>query len=118
MRSLALTVALITAAALSGPARAALQTIEEAIEATTRTISLPANEQGVIVAKPCPACAQIVLRMTPSTRMYVGKSPVSLAQLQKYIATGGARNMVVLYDPRVRTLTRIIVSGDRTAAAP
>ena len=118
MRIQTFTLALIIAAALSGPARAALTTIEEAIEASTRSISLPASEQGVIVAKPCPACAPIVLRMTPATRLYVGKALVSLTQLQKYISTGGDRHMVVLYDPRVRTLTRILVSGDRTAAAP
>ncbi|MGH8262713.1 MAG: hypothetical protein ACRET4_04480 [Steroidobacteraceae bacterium] len=118
MRSQAFTLALIIAAASSGQARAALTTIEEAIEATTRSVSLPANEQGVIIAKPCPACAPIVLRMTAATRMYVDKSPVSLPQLQKFIATGGERNMVVLYDPRVRTLTRILVSGDRAVPSP
>ncbi len=115
MRIQTFTLALIIAAALSGPARAALTTIEEAIEASTRSISLPASEQGVIVAKPCPTCAPIVLRMTPATRLYVGNALVSLPQLQKYIANGGERYMVVLYDPRVHTLTRIRVTGDRPA---
>jgi len=111
MRIQAFTLALITAVSLSAPARAAMTAIEEAIEATTRTISLPASDQGVIVAKPCPACAPIVLRMTSATRLFVGKSQVSLQQLQKYISAGGERNMVVLYDTRVHTLTRIVVVG-------
>jgi hypothetical protein len=101
----------LVAAALSGAAQAQLRAKELAIEATTRSISLPSSEQGVMVAKPCPTCALAVLRMTADTRMYVGKDVVSLAELQKFIATGGERHMVVLWDPRLRTITRILVPG-------
>jgi hypothetical protein len=116
MRIKAISLAVALAAALSGSVHAALGHMEEAIEATTRSISLPASDQGVVVAKPCPACAPIVLRMTSATRLFVGKSQVSLTQLQKFIATGGERNMVVLYEPRAKTLTRILVSGNLPAA--
>lgn len=111
MRIQAFTIALLAAIAFSGSAHATLIATEEAIEGSTRTISLPANEQGVIVTKACPSCAAIVLRMTAATRLMVGKTPVSLAQLQKYVATGGAHNLVVLYDPRQHTLTRILITG-------
>jgi hypothetical protein len=108
----------LIAAALSGPAHAELRAKEQAIEATTRSISLPASEQGVIVAKPCPTCALAVLRMTAATRLLVGKDQVSLAELQKFISTGGERHMVVMWDPRTRTITRIVVSGQLPKSRP
>jgi hypothetical protein len=117
MRIKAFTVLALLAAVLGGPAHAALTVTEQAIEASTRSISLPASESGVIVAKPCPACAPIVLRMTSATRLVVGKTPVSLAQLQKFVSSGGDRGMVVFYDPRQRTITRISVRGQLPSAA-
>lgn len=118
MRIKVLSVFALLAAVLSGPAHAILTATEQAIETSTRSISLPASATGVIVAKPCPACAPAVLRMTASTRFVVGKTPVSLAQLQKFIATGGERGMVVLYDPRLKTVTRIVVDGELPSARP
>ena len=111
MRIKVVSLAVLVAAALSGAAQAQLFAKEQAIEASTRSISLPSSEQGVIVAKTCPTCALAVLRMTAATRLLVGKDQVSLAELQKFISTGGERHMVVLWDPRAHTVTRIIVSG-------
>jgi len=111
MRVKTVSLVVLVAAALSGAAQAQLRAMEQAIEATTRSISLPASEQGVIVAKPCPTCAPVVLRMTAATRLLVGKDQVSLPELQKFISTGGERYMVVLWDPRARTVTRLIVTG-------
>jgi hypothetical protein len=102
---------ILAAATLSAVAQAQLIAKEQAIEGTTRSLSLPSSEQGVMVAKPCPTCALAVLRMTAETRLYVGKDAVSLAELQKFISTGGERHMVVLWDPRLRTITRILVPG-------
>jgi hypothetical protein len=110
------TLAVLATVALSGPAYAVLIAAEEAIETSTLGISLPANAQGVIVAKLCPTCEVSVLRVTAETRFLVGKTAVSLAELQKYVATTSAHGMVVLYDPRVHTVTRIIVKGELPAA--
>jgi hypothetical protein len=112
MRIKYLALAAVLAAALSGPAQAVLIAAEEAVEATTVSLSLPASAQGVIVAKTCPSCALAVLRLTPETRFLVGKTQVTYAQLQKFIATGGTRNMVVLYAPRTHVVTRVIVMGE------
>jgi hypothetical protein len=104
--------AAVLAAALSGPAEALLTPAEEAVEATTVSVSLPTSEQGVIVTKTCPSCALTVLRLTAETRFLVGKTQVTLAQLQKFIATGGTRNLVILYAPRTHAVTRVIVKGE------
>jgi len=116
MRNIVIALALIAAAAVSAPAYSALGTPEEAIETTTTATTLPATEQGVIVAKLCPTCAMSVLRLTAKSRLLVGATPVSLAQLRKFVASGGSRNMVILYDRRLHTVTRIIVSGTLPAA--
>lgn len=118
MRIKALSILAILAAVISGPAHAVLVATEQAIESSTRATSLPASPTGVIVAKPCPACAPVVLRMTAATRLAVGRTPVTLAQLQKFISTGGERGLVVFYDPRLRTITRISVEGRLPAAKP
>lgn len=112
MRIKSLALAAILAAALSGPAQAVLIPVEEAVESSTLAVSLPTSEQGVIVTKTCPACALAVLRLTPKTLFLVGKTEVTLAQLQKFVATGGTRNVVILYAPRTRAVTRIIVKGE------
>lgn len=91
---------------------------QRAIEATSRSISLPGNDHGVIVAKPCPTCAAVVLRMTSATTFRVGNSPVTYPQLQKFVATGGERNLVVLFDTQAHTITRIVITGQLTAARP
>ncbi len=59
-----------------------------------------------------PGCALAVLRLTPETRFLVGKTQVTLAQLQKFVATGGTRNVVILYAPRTHAVTRVIVKGE------
>jgi hypothetical protein len=111
MRIQTLTFALLVAAALSRPAHAVLIASEQAIEGSTRSISLPANNNSVMVAKPCPTCAAMVLRLTPATRYVVGKTDVTLAQLLKFAATGGDHSMVLFYSPRLRTVTRLKVWG-------
>ncbi len=118
MRIKVLSLFALLAAILSGPAHAVLIATEQAIEASTRSISLPASPTGVIVAKPCPACAPLVLHMTAATRLAVGRTQVSLAQLQKFVASGGERGMVVFYDARQRTITRISVEGQLPAGKP
>jgi hypothetical protein len=117
MRKILIALALLAAAAASAPAYCALGTPEEAVETSTTATTLPATLQGVIVAKFCPTCAMSVLRLTAKSQFFVGRSAVSLADLHKYIAAAGAsRNMVILYDRRLHTVTRIIVSGTLPAA--
>ena len=118
MRLKVLSLLALLAAVVSGPAHAVLIATEQAIESSTRATSLPAGPTGAIVAKPCAACAPIVLHMTAATRLAVGRTQVSLAQLQKFISTGGERNMVVFYDPRLKTITRISVEGKLPAGKP
>ncbi|HZF14395.1 MAG TPA: hypothetical protein VE046_00485 [Steroidobacteraceae bacterium] len=108
--------ALLVAPALASQAAGSLPGPQHAVEATTRSISLPANDRGVIVTKPCPACGPVVLRMTPATTYRVGNSVVSFPQLQKFISTGGERNLVVQFDTREHTITRIVITGQPTQA--
>jgi hypothetical protein len=115
MRTQYFALALIAAIALSGPAHAVLIAAEEAIETSTTATTLPASDNGVIVAKLCPSCALSVLPLTAGTRFLVGKTTVSFVQLQKFVNTTGSHGMVVLYDPRQKTVTRVIVQGQLPA---
>jgi hypothetical protein len=115
MRIQSFALALFAAVALSAPAHAVLMSPEEAVETSTAETTLPASDKGIIVAKLCPSCELSVLRLTADTRFVVGKTPVSFVQLQKFVHTTESHSMVVLYDKRQKTVTRVIVQGQLPA---
>jgi hypothetical protein len=115
MRIQSVALALIAAVALSAPAHAEIIALEEAVETSTNQTTLPGSDKGVIVAKLCPSCALSVLRLTTGTSFLVGKTTVSFVQLKKFVNTTESHSMVVLYDKRQKTVTRVIVQGQLPA---
>ena len=115
MRKSLLALALIAGTAACLPALAALGAPTEAVETTTLATRLPANAQGAIVATLCPGCAPSVLRLTAKSHFLIGTTTVSLEELRSYVASGGPHNLVIIYDRRLHTVIRIVVSGSPPA---
>lgn len=90
-------------------AAAKIVTVEQAIEASTDTVVLPASAQGTLDLT-CPSCRTHSYRVTDTTGYFVGDTPVTLAQLKAFIL-GGHYFMTVFVKPGASVATRIVVSG-------
>ena len=117
IRMLLSATALVLTLAASG-AQASLRIVEQAIETSTFSVSLPDGGTGSIALKACADCTPLLLRLTPQTQYLVGRSPVSYAEFLSLARGGTGRGLGVFYDAKERTITRLIMSGTRPATAP
>jgi len=107
-------IALTLAAALwSGMASSAMENIENAYETDAAHVRLPSNASGDLAIDPCPTCESVRLRVNAQTRYLLGRSAVSLAAFRQAATAAGAeqRLMVVFYDLRSNTVTRIVLGA-------
>lgn len=82
---------------------------EQGIESSTSRATMPAKVGDSLVTTPCSGCVPVMLRVTETTRFFVGRDQVTLAELNKYLAKSGSHSLGVFYDPRARTLNRLVV---------
>jgi hypothetical protein len=96
------------AALACGVAAAALplKTVEECIEAGTRSVSLPGVAGGSLSASSCTGCASLRLKFDSSTQYFVGVKAVNYAKFRQAAAKADLR-LDVFYEPKTRTLTRL-----------
>jgi hypothetical protein len=103
---------LILAIALAaGAAPAFSQTMvsqEDAIEASTIYVSLPASVPARWTFKACASCEAVTVDVDANSQFYVGQEQVSLAVLRKYAARG-ASQIDIFAEPKTRRLTRVIL---------
>jgi hypothetical protein len=104
--------AVLAMAALLGASSAAstLRMVEQAIETSTVTTSLPDDATGSMAVSACAGCKPVLLRLSSDSQYFVGKTPVSYAQLRA-AASDTTRQLNVFYDAKGRTITRLVVSG-------
>lgn len=130
-RSAGGTVRLLLAAALvvagSGPAAAALRTIEQAYELTRSEVKLPTSADGGLTVQPCPTCRPVVLRVSAATLWYrspvarqdAGQSVDQAQFLAAWRASTDPRTLVyVYYEPRTRRVKRVVLDDRGAGAAP
>ena len=105
-------VSLYCAAALAAalPATAA-SSLEDAIESYSPGITLPAAVPGGMLNKSCPACQTQSLQVTSGSRFYVGKEPVSLAELQRRF-NSGRYNVFIGLIPNTSIVRRIVITDE------
>ncbi len=77
------------------------------LESSTSYVSLPAQPAGSLTAKECRDCPSLRLEFGADTRFYIGKQPVSYAQLRAAAAKAGDVRLDVSYRLGTRTLTRL-----------
>ena len=85
------------------------------LEASTAYVSLPAQPSGSLNAKECRDCSSLRLEFDASTRYYIGKQPVSYAQLREAASKSPDTRLDVSYRLGTRTLTRLRLAASGTA---
>lgn len=83
-----------------------------ALESSTNTVTEQLTEGGLFMARSCLACRSLPLRLNAQTELYVGKRLVSVAELNKFLGAHGPYSMLILYDKKQNTLTRLVVNAD------
>ena len=89
--------------------------VEQAVETSTLSISVPDKNAGSIAVKACSSCKPMLLRLTPATSFLIGKSEVPYAEFVALARGSTDRGLGVFYDGKERTITRLIISGTRAA---
>ncbi len=108
----------LAALLMADGAGASLRIVEQAIETSTLSISLPDDVTGSIAVTACDGCKPLLLRLSPGSQYFVGKSPVTYAEFRSLAVGSGARQLNIFYDGKGRTITRLVVPGSRPAPAP
>jgi hypothetical protein len=83
-----------------------------AMESSTSTVTEALAEGGLFMARSCVACRTLPLRMNAQTELFVGKRQVSVAELNKFLAGNGPYSMLIVYDKKQSTLTRLVVKAN------
>ncbi len=101
--------ALLISAPLAGRADPRLYSPDGAIETSSDTITEPLVEGGMLLARNCPACRSKPLRLNAGTRLFIGRSQVTVDEFNKFLQGGGAHDVGIFYDKTANTVTRIVV---------
>jgi hypothetical protein len=105
-------VALVLGAPLAMAATPVLLSPSGAIESSTNTVTEQLVEGGLFMARSCEACRSLPLRLNAQTELYVGQRQVSVAELNKFLSAGGPYSMLIVYDKKASTLTRLVVNAN------
>jgi hypothetical protein len=105
-------VALFLGAPLAMAATPVLLSPSGAIESSTDTVTEQLVEGGLFMARSCLACRSLPLRLNAQTELFVGKQLVSVAELNKFLGANGPYSMLIVYDKKASTLTRLVVDAN------
>ena len=83
------------------------------VESSTSTVTEPLIEGGLFMVRSCEACRSVPVRLNEQTELYVRQRQVSVAELNKFLAANkGPYSMVIVYDRKASTLTRLVVEAN------
>jgi hypothetical protein len=105
-------VALLLGAPLAMAATPGLLSPSGAIESSTSTVTEQLTDGGLFMARSCPSCRSLPLRLNAQTELYVGNRQVSVAELNKFLSVNGPYSMLIVYDKKASTLTRLVVDAN------
>jgi hypothetical protein len=117
-KSLNLTLALIMLVAIvftwGKTSQAALELVEEGLEATPGQIEWPTFDNGRLVVRPCRGCESIALNVTPETAYHLDYAGPTVARQELIrLAMDGRdvdkRLVYVFYVNKSRQVTRIVL---------
>ena len=89
---------------------AELLPVEQSIEATSQTVSIPAPT-GLITARSCGACPARTLRLDVGTRFYIAEAPVTFDQFKRSLDRSPAPSLTIHFRAEDNTVTRVVVSA-------
>lgn len=99
--------------ACSGSAIAALDIMEQAVEADVSDTKFPSHSAGQVVVRECTGCEPQVWRVNAATSYHIGMrtQPVALAELRAAAASGQHEMVYVFYKPDTDEVTRVVLSA-------
>ncbi len=95
---------------LAQGAAARLDYVEEGFESSTLEVRIPAANNASIKIRHCSTCPTIILRITPQTRFFIGKQPVSQIEFRQ-AANRTTAFLMVHYEPESKDVTRLVMSA-------
>ncbi|MEO0997069.1 MAG: hypothetical protein AAFX58_06090 [Pseudomonadota bacterium] len=106
------TIALVSALLLSAAAHAGVE-LEDAFELSSTNVELPASIGGSVILRECSRCDRVTVRVRSESLYFIGKTPVTLAQLRAAFdareARGETFGLVVFRDRASGFVSRIII---------
>lgn len=102
-----LTICLLLAGAA---ATAEMQAVEQAIESSTASLSLPDRLPASISIAACDnGCVPTLLQLTATSQFFFGRRTVTFGELRD-LSLKPALNVAVYFEPQSKAITRIVVS--------
>ena len=77
--------------------------VEQAMETSSLKIKVSRDLTGIVTGQICQSCEMQVIKVTPSTELYVGGKKVSL----KFASDQNGKAGVIFFNPKTKTATRI-----------
>jgi hypothetical protein len=101
---------LIFAIALAEPALGQAVGHEQAIESSTTFLRMPSKLPHSLTLTPCQeGCMPLQLRLTEEATFLSGSDQLSYSEFRR-LSTKTGVNATVFFDPRSKTITRIVIS--------
>ncbi len=104
-------VALAIAQLPAGAAEDPLGPVEQAIESNSSVTILPATAPSTVSVASCFECVPKYLHLESSTQYFIGKHPVTLADLKKAIATSAGVGLYVFFEPKSKVINRVVADA-------
>lgn len=87
--------------------KARLTAVTYAAEAVAGSVTLPTSPAGALVMAPCAGCAPKSFLTTLDTQYFVGKEPVTIAQLQAAKLKSPQSILTVSYNIKTGVVTQV-----------
>jgi hypothetical protein len=99
------------AAGATGPAPGSLgrvAAIEQAIETSAASVSLPASATGALLVTPCRGCAPVSLQAMPRSEWRLGARATNFAAVRAAVVSTPGAQVLVVYRSRSLELVRLV----------
>lgn len=102
---------LIVLALLAAPlaGQAEMTAVEDSIETSTASITVPTSVGSAVIARSCKSCEYVTVTLAADTRFFVGRTEVSVADFSRILSDGKRRQLTLMYDRGSRLLTRVVL---------
>jgi hypothetical protein len=82
--------------------------IEQAIETTAASVSLPATASGAMLVTPCPVCAPLSLKTVPRSEWRLGTRVADFAAVRAAVVAKPGAQVLVIYRSHSLELVRLV----------
>ena len=96
----------------------AMKSLEDAQETSSDQVVFPSSDVGTFYFKNCPSCNQNPIRMTPTSKLFIGGQQISLIEFKKELAAKDQRFLTIFYAPADRLVTRVVMMPPTTRQVP